>query len=704
MKKTILAIFLLLSSGLIMSLNAQGIVRTLYPSDDTYTYSDNTIRGMETTINTYHTTASAVFFRISYLKFDISSLSPFAKSVKIRIYTNGFLSGGDLNHEFDIYPVKLSNWSEDDVTYTNYVAKTGEDVTSPLLASYTVAAGLAFSPQYIEFSADNLFKYVTDSLAAGNRYISFKLREKNTVKRNSKGVVVEFHSKENISGFAPELVVEEKDVELLKASEINVNNIPISSFTENNYVYKVIQAWNATEIPVVTATAKHAQSSVSVTQASSLSGTIDSRSAKVSIQNGTDKLTYSVVFELSPLPIEARLSDIKVDGKSIEFFEMDKENYLTNLPYTQNVVPTVTVQPFDPYAHYQMVTANSIVSSESEINRTTTLNVTSANGTVTKTYKILFNKLPELDLVLAIGQSNMAGRGYIVDETAPMENVYLLTPAAEMEIASNPMNKYSNVRKDLSLQRMSPSYTCALKLQTFENKPIGFVVNAQGGSSITTWYQPGTSNYDGTITRAKDAQRFGKYRAIIWHQGESNDSQTSTYMGRLSTMVQNLRTELNEPNLFFVAGELAYWRGEGTASNAFNALIRTISSSISNSSWVSAEELMPYIDETDPHFDGPSQKILGERYADRIIENMSSTAVNNVTATYIPTMKLNNQSLLIENKDVVVKYCINDISGRTIKIGQLLSNQSENIQLSSGVYLVTYTQNNTKTTVKTVII
>ena len=46
-----------------------------------------------------------------------------------------------------------------------------------------------------------------------------------------------------------------------------------------------------------------------------------------------------------------------------------------------------------------------------------------------------------------------------------------------------------------------------------------FVVNAQGGSALSTWYQPGKSNYDATIKRAKEAQRFGKFRAIIWHQG-----------------------------------------------------------------------------------------------------------------------------------------------------------------------------------------
>lgn len=703
MKKSITLIFFL---GIALCLNfvSAQTVKTLYPVDDTYTYSDNTIRGMEPLLKTYHSVSGNQFRRISFLKFDISALSPFVQSVKLRLYTNGFTAGGDNAHQFDLYPVTLNTWAEDDVTFLNFTEKLGADVTTPLLASYIVPAGQAFSAQYIEFSGANLLKYVSDSLAVGKRYISIRMREKNVVKNGTAAVIVEFHSKENPSGFAPELVVGEKDIEQLKASDIKVNNVSITGFSENTYRYTVTQPWNATVVPVISATAKYPESTVSVTQAASLTGTEANRTAKVNIQQGTDILTYSVVFELLPPPTDARLSEIMVDGKPLEFFDKDKENYTVYLPYTQTAVPVVTVQTYDPNATAQMANANSIIATDAELNRTTSLNVSSANGLVTKTYRIVFHKLPELDMVLAIGQSNMAGRGSFSDVTAPMQDVFLLTPQGEMEVSSNPMNKYSNVRKDLSLQKLGPSYTCALTLQNHLQKPIGFIVNAQGGSSITTWYQPGKSNYDATIIRAKEAQRFGRIRAVIWHQGESDGSIVDSYLSRLSTLIENLRTELNEPDLLLVAGELAYWRGGGTASTPFNTMIRTISNSITNSDWVSAEGLTPLIDVTDPHFDGASQKILGTRYAEKIIQHVyNTTSTRTIKKNEFPTITNINEGLKIENGNVFILYRINDVSGRMLDAGSIQPNQSVSIPIKKGIYIISYVQDNETKTTKLIV-
>lgn len=703
MKKSITLIFFL---GIALCLNfvSAQTVKTLYPVDDTYTYSDNTIRGMEPLLKTYHSVSGNQFRRISFLKFDISALSPFVQSVKLRLYTNGFTAGGDNAHQFDLYPVTLNTWAEDDVTFLNFTEKLGADVTTPLLASYIVPAGQAFSAQYIEFSGANLLKYVSDSLAAGKRYISIRMREKNVVKNGTAAVIVEFHSKENPSGFAPELVVGEKDIEQLKASDIKVNNVSITGFSENTYRYTVTQPWNATVVPVVTATTKYPESTVSVTQAASLTGTEANRTAKVNIQRGADILTYSITFVLLPPPTDARLSEITVDGKSLEFFDKDKENYTVYLPYTQTTVPVVTAQTYDPNATAQSANASSIIATDAELNRTTSLNVSSANGLVTKTYRIVFHKLPELDMVLAIGQSNMSGRAPYNDVTAPMNDVFLLTPEGEMEISANPMNKYSNIRKDLSLQKLGPSYICALTVQNHLQKPVGFVVNAQGGSSITTWYQPGKSNYDATIIRAKEAQRFGRIRAVIWHQGESDGSIVDSYMNRLSTMIQHLRTELNEPDLLLVAGELAYWRSGGTGSTAFNTMIRTISSNISNSDWVSAEGLTPLIDVTDPHFDGASQKILGNRYAEKIIQHVyNTTSTTTVKKNEFPTLRNTNEGVKIENRNAYTQYRINDMSGRMLNVGSIQPNQSVSIPIKKGIYLISIIQNNESKTTKLII-
>ena len=53
----------------------------------------------------------------------------------------------------------------------------------------------------------------------------------------------------------------------------------------------------------------------------------------------------------------------------------------------------------------------------------------------------------------------MCGRGYMDEskgDLKPVDNTFLLTPALKWEIASNPFNKYSSVRNDISVQQISP--------------------------------------------------------------------------------------------------------------------------------------------------------------------------------------------------------------------------------------------------------
>ncbi len=686
--------FVLFLFLIVQGIGAEEVEHRLIPVDDTYTYSDNTIRGMEDLLKTYHSTAGAQFRRITFLKFDISSLSPFAQSVKLRLYTNGFQAGGDNAHQFDLYPVKINTWSEDDITFLNFTEKAGTDMTSPVLASYIVPAGQALPAQYIEFSGANLTRYITDSLAAGKQYVSIRLREKNVVKNGAAGVIVEFHSKENESGFTPELIVVEKDVELLRASDIRVDGVRIEGFSESVYRYVCRLPYNTTVIPDVSATAKYGDTSVSVTQAAGLTGTEASRTAKIRISKGEDMLTYSIVFELLPPPNDARLSDMLINGKSLEFFDKEKTAYVVYLPYSAEEVPEITVVPNEPGAVTRIENALSVDSSSPESERTTNLYATSGDKTETRIYRVEFRRLPKLDIILGIGQSNMAGRADFSAYTGAMQDVFLLTPAGEFENASNPMNKYSNIRKDISLQKLGPSYSCALKLQEYMHKPVAFVVNAQGGSSITTWYQPGKSNYDASVVRAKEAQRFGRIRGVIWHQGESDSGNAGTYMEKLKTMVENLRKDLNEPDLYFVAGELAYWRGGGTGSTAFNTMIRTIAANIPNSDWISAEGCTPLIDNSDPHFDAPSAILLGERYAEKLIGAVfNTTATDQPEQIKLPLLKHHAGGLTVVTHQDPVWLKITDLTGRSVYQHLLQAHQSVDLKVNKGIYLLSFRQN-----------
>lgn len=513
--------------------NAEQIIR-LTPTEDTYCVNNATVHGLEATMQVGHSQYGE-WQRKAYLKFDISSVPSEVDSVVVRIFTDGWSAGGSREHNFRLFPVARNDWAEDDVSYNNASTKLGAQITSPVLAEVVPAgSGEAFSAGWVEWKGSELNKYVEDSAQAARPYLSLRLSETYIVKNANSGVIVRFHSKENTSGFAPEMIVYAPD----SAKPVDPDTIPV-------------------------------------------------------VHDST----------------EARLSAILLDGEPLEFFDKDSFSYVVPLPYTAISEPVITAMCLDTVARY-VVNGNSIT-------------VTSADGQHQQTYTLAFQVLPKMDLFLAIGQSNMAGRAPYDDVAEPLENVYLLTPNGSMEIASNPMNKHSNVRKDISVQGQGPHYQFALSMRdSLPDRTVGMVVNAQGGTSITIWYKPGTTNYDLTIARAKKAQKWGEYKGIIWHQGESDvtdglSNNYATYKSRLQTMVSSLRTDLGCDTLWFIAGELSLKETHQTFNEV---VIQQIASYISNADFVVSTGTSLLSDNT--HFDEPSVQLMGLRYAEKILKHV----------------------------------------------------------------------------------
>lgn len=126
----------------------------------------------------------------------------------------------------------------------------------------------------------------------------------------------------------------------------------------------------------------------------------------------------------------------------------------------------------------------------------------------------------------------MCGRGYMDEskgDLKPVDNTFLLTPALKWEIASNPFNKYSSVRNDISVQQISPSYGFAHYLSRHIHSKIGMIVNGKRGTSIyPNGQKVAASDFMGAaIERAKEAQKWGRIKAILWHQGEGDDRSIS---------------------------------------------------------------------------------------------------------------------------------------------------------------------------------
>jgi hypothetical protein len=218
----------------------------------------------------------------------------------------------------------------------------------------------------------------------------------------------------------------------------------------------------------------------------------------------------------------------------------------------------------------------------------------------------------ELHIYLLIGQSNMAGRAEISGSDADtLENVFLFAgnPEKQWEKAANPLNKYSTIRKDLSMQKLGPGYHFAKKMLEFdEENSIGLVVNAKGGTSISAW-EPGSHFYNEAIKRTKEAMKYGTLKGILWHQGESDASRSDTYLPKITNLIQAFRIDFNSHDLPVVVGQLSENKPQRIN---FNKMILKLPLSLENVGVVTTENTGT-TDST--HFNAESQRLLGERYA-----------------------------------------------------------------------------------------
>lgn len=229
-----------------------------------------------------------------------------------------------------------------------------------------------------------------------------------------------------------------------------------------------------------------------------------------------------------------------------------------------------------------------------------------------------------MDIYLLIGQSNMAGRADMekVDRDS-LDRVYLFN-GSTWEKATNPLNKYSTVRKEMEFQKLGPGYSFAEKLALKTGKKVGLVVNALGGTSIAQWQKGYTwqNDFDLFEQALSQVEKMGgkeQIKGIIWHQGENDQNNPSIYMDLLKRFIADLRNDLGREVPFF-AGEIGKWR---PVSEGINQVIREIPPQINNAHYVSSDNLTPLNgDLKDSHFDSRSQRVLGERYAEKVLETL----------------------------------------------------------------------------------
>lgn len=220
----------------------------------------------------------------------------------------------------------------------------------------------------------------------------------------------------------------------------------------------------------------------------------------------------------------------------------------------------------------------------------------------------------------------MAGRGELTDEFKQIADprVSMLTAEGTWVEAKHPL--HFDKPKAVGV---GPGLAFGIDMAAANpNVRIGLVPCAVGGTSIEKW-TPGaedkstnTHPYDNALARIKNAMKYGVIKGIIWHQGEANSApeRAKTYLASLQTLINRVRTEVGNPDLPVVVGELGRFK---TVFQNINNELSKVPSNIPNTALVSSADLQHKGDET--HFDAKSATILGHRFAQQMSDLQNKT-------------------------------------------------------------------------------
>lgn len=216
--------------------------------------------------------------------------------------------------------------------------------------------------------------------------------------------------------------------------------------------------------------------------------------------------------------------------------------------------------------------------------------------------------------ILLVGQSNMAGRGYLDDVPVIChENAFMLRNG-RWQLMTEP------IHFDRPVAGVGPAGAfAALWCRDHPGEQIGLIPCAEGGSAIDEWSPEGTL-FRHAVSEARFALESSELIGILWHQGESDARAGGyrTYRERLATVVRALRSELGAEGLPFVMGELPAFLGKtgfGLSAAEYgqiNAEMRRFAAEEPGCYLVSAEGLTSNSDGI--HIDAASQRRFGVRY------------------------------------------------------------------------------------------
>ncbi|XP_042508586.1 probable carbohydrate esterase At4g34215 [Macadamia integrifolia] len=234
------------------------------------------------------------------------------------------------------------------------------------------------------------------------------------------------------------------------------------------------------------------------------------------------------------------------------------------------------------------------------------------------------------NIFILAGQSNMAGRGGVVDnkwdgivpfQCQPNPSILRLDAGLRWVRAAEPLhadiehNKTSGVGPGMA-------FANAVKSKDSSIGVIGLVPCAVGGTNISEWMK-GNHLYEQMVRRAQAAlQEGGTIQAILWYQGESdteNREDAMTYKRRMVKLIADWRADLQSPNLRIIQVVLASGMGP------FVGIVRRGQLGIDQPNVVSVDAMGLPLEEDGLHLTTAAQVRLGQMLANAFLNGMPSS-------------------------------------------------------------------------------
>ncbi len=218
--------------------------------------------------------------------------------------------------------------------------------------------------------------------------------------------------------------------------------------------------------------------------------------------------------------------------------------------------------------------------------------------------------------ILMIGQSNMAGRGFI-DDAGPLD-----TNGGKLKVLRNgrwqKMYRPVNADRPFSGTCLAESFAKAYS-DEHPDVDVGMIPCADGGTTLNQW-QEGGLLFDNAVFCAKLAMRTSHLVGILWHQGEGDCKAElyPSYLENITKIMKALRRELNAETLPLLVGGLGDFLKNRTCDPSLvnytyvNTALMDFAMQTPHTAFVSAKGLTSNPDNL--HFNHASLQEFGLRY------------------------------------------------------------------------------------------